>query len=200
LLIATGRVPNTEALDLAAGGVAIDRRGFIPVDERLQTNVPGVYAVGDITGGPAYTHISYDDYRILQDLLLGKGERTTGDRPVPYTVFIDPQLGRVGLTERQARAQGKQVRVARLPMSWVARAIEVEEARGVMKAIVDAGSQEILGAAILGYQGGELVAILQVAMLGHLPYTTLRDAVFSHPTLAEALNNLFASFEDEGES
>lgn len=198
LLVATGREPNTDALNLAAGGVAVDRRGYIVADERLETNVPGIYALGDVKGGPAFTHVSYDDYRILCANLLEGGERTVHDRPVPYVVFTDPQLGRVGLTERQAREAGRRFRVARMPMSWVARAVEVDETRGLMKALVDAETGQILGAAILGYQGGEIMAMIQVAMMGGLPYTALRDAVFTHPTLSEALNSLFSSLEDEG--
>ncbi|RPI55125.1 MAG: mercuric reductase [Chloroflexi bacterium] len=196
LLVATGRDPNTDALSLAAGGVAVDRRGNIVVDERLETNVPGVYAIGDVKGGPAFTHVSYDDYRILCANLLNGGDRTVHDRPVPYVVFTDPQLGRVGLTEKQAREAGHRFRVASMPMSWVARAVEVDEMRGFMKALVDAESDQILGVAVLGYQGGEIMAMLQVAMMGRLPYTTLRDAVFTHPTLAESLNTLFSTLED----
>lgn len=197
LLIAAGRVPNTEQLNLVACGVATDRRGAIKVDERLETNVPGVYAVGDVNGGPAFTHISYDDYRVLRANLLQDGEATTTGRLLPYTVFTDPQLGRVGLTERQAREQGRRYRVARMPMAHVARALEVGESRGLMKAVVDAESDQILGAAILGYQGGEIAAIVQVALMGGLPYTALRDGIFAHPTLSESLNNLFMSFEEE---
>jgi pyruvate/2-oxoglutarate dehydrogenase complex dihydrolipoamide dehydrogenase (E3) component len=197
LLVASGREPNTQALNLAEGGVAVDRRGYIIVDECLETNVPGVYAMGDVKGGPAFTHVSYDDYRILCTHLLGEGGRTVHDRPVPYVVFTDPQLGRIGLTEQGARGEGRPIRVARMPMSSVARAVEVGETRGFMKVVVDAESDQILGAAILGYQGGELMAMLQVAMMGRLPYPALRDAVFTHPTLAESLNSLFSSFEDE---
>jgi len=197
LLVATGREPNTDALNLAAAGVAVDRRGYIVADERLETNVPGIYALGDVKGGPAFTHVSYDDYRILCANLLDGGERTVHDRPVPYVVFTDPQLGRVGLTERQAREAGRRFRVASMPMSWVARAIEVDETRGLMKALVDAETGQILGVAILGYQGGEVMAMIQVAMMGGLPYTALRDAVFTHPTLSEALNSLFSSLDDQ---
>jgi len=149
--------------------------------------------MGDVKGPPAFTHISYDDYRILKANLLDGGHRTTRDRPVPYTVFIDPQLGRVGLSENEARAQGKKVRVASMPMSHVARAIETAEPRGLMKALVDGESDQILGCAILGLEGGEMMAMLQIAMMGGLPYTALRDGVFAHPTLAESFNNLFAS-------
>jgi pyruvate/2-oxoglutarate dehydrogenase complex dihydrolipoamide dehydrogenase (E3) component len=195
LLVAVGRRPNTDALDLPTGGIAADTRGFISVDARLQTSVPGVYAVGDVTGGPAFTHSSYDDYRVLERNLLHGGEATTDGRLVPYTMFIDPQFARVGLSEQEAREQGRAVKVATMPMSYVARALEVGEARGLMKAVVEAESGQIVGFACLGIEGGELMAMVQVAMLGRLPYTVLRDAIFAHPTLAEALNNLFSSLE-----
>src|SRR5712691_3224578 len=193
LLLAAGRSPNTEALNLGAAGVVTDKSGFIKVNERLETSVPGVYALGDVKGGPAFTHISYDDFRIIRTNILEGGSATTQDRLVPNTVFIDPQLGRIGLSETEAREQGRSVRVAKLPMSYVARALEMDEPRGFMKAVVDADTGLILGAAVLGVEGGEIMAALQVAMLGRLPYTALRDAVFAHPTLAESFNNLFAA-------
>ncbi len=193
LLVAAGRAPNTDALDPGAAGVALTDKGYIAVNERLETTVPGLWALGDVTGPPAFTHISYDDYRLLTANLLHGGHRTTRDRPVPYTVFIDPQLGRVGLSEREARAQGKAVRVATMPMSQVARAIETAETRGLMKVIVDGDSDQILGCAILGLEGGELMSMIEIAMMGGLPYTALRDGVFAHPLLAESFNNLFAS-------
>ncbi len=195
VLAAAGRVPNTEALNLAAAGVATNERGYIQVNERLETNVPGIYALGDVKGPPAFTHISYDDFRIIRTNLLEGGNATITDRLVPYTVFIDPQLGRVGLGEDEARQQGRNIKVAKMPMSWVARADEVDESRGFMKAVVDAGTRQILGCAILGIEGGELMAMIEIAMLGRLPYTVLRDAVFAHPTLAESLNNLFSSLD-----
>ena len=195
LLVATGRVPNTDTLNLSAAGIAMDERGFIKVSERLDTNISGIYALGDIKGGPAFTHISYDDFRILRTNLLEKGSASTKDRFVPYTVYIDPQLGRVGLTETEARAQGQNIRVAKMPMNYVARALEVDETRGFLKVIVDEQNDQILGAAILGIEGGEIMSMLQIAMMGKLPYTALREATFAHPTLAESLNNLFAHFE-----
>jgi pyruvate/2-oxoglutarate dehydrogenase complex dihydrolipoamide dehydrogenase (E3) component len=195
LLVATGRVPNTDTLDVAAAGIAVDSRGFIQANAKLQTNVDGVYVLGDIKGGPAFTHISYDDFRILRTNLVGKGSASTDGRMVPYTVFLDPQLGRVGLTEQQARTQYKSIRVAKLPMSRVARALEVDETRGFMKAVVDAKTDQILGVAVLGVEGGEIMSQLQIAMMGKLPYTTLREGIFAHPTLCESLNNLFANFE-----
>jgi pyruvate/2-oxoglutarate dehydrogenase complex dihydrolipoamide dehydrogenase (E3) component len=194
LLVAAGRSPNSDRLSLTAAGVTEDKRGFIQVNGKLETNVEGIYALGDIKGGPAFTHISYDDFRILRTNLLEGGNATTEGRLVPYTVFIDPQLGRVGMTEAQARSHGKKIRVAKMPMNYVARALEVDEARGFMKAIVDADTGQILGAAVLGVEGGEVMAQLQLAMMGKLPYTALLDAVFAHPTLAESLNNLFNYF------
>jgi pyruvate/2-oxoglutarate dehydrogenase complex dihydrolipoamide dehydrogenase (E3) component len=191
LLVATGRRPNIEALDLAVAGVRSTRRGHVKVNSRLETNVPGVFAIGDVTGGPAFTHMAYDDFRILRTNLLDGGKASTRGRLVPYTMFTDPQLGRVGMTEREARKAGREVRVATLPMAHVARAIETDEMRGFMKAVVDAKTHRILGAAILGVEGGEVASVLQVAMMGRLPWQRLRDSAFSHPTFSEALNNLF---------
>jgi len=207
LLVATGRVPNTDSLNISAAGISTDKRNFIQVNGRLETSRAGIYALGDIKGGPAFTHISYDDFRILRTNLLGKekGEgndkanakasATTDGRLVPYTLYIDPQLGRIGLTEAEARAQNRNIRVAKMPMTYVARALEVDETRGFMKAIVDAGTNQILGAAVLGLEGGEIMSMLELAMMGNLPFTKLRDAIFAHPTLAESLNNLFTHFD-----
>ena len=199
LLVAAGRPPNTDKLNLDAAGVGTDKRGQIKVNERLETNAEGVYALGDVKGGPTFTHISYDDFRIIRTNLLEGGNATITDRKVPYTVFIDPQLGRAGLSEQEAREQGRNVRVAKIPMSYVARAIEVDETRGFMKAVVDAKTDQILGCAVLGVEGGEVAAMIQIAMMGEVPYTTLRDTVFSHPTLSESLNTLFAAMEQEDE-
>ena len=196
LLVATGRPPNTDLLNLEAAGVETDERGFVEVNERLETNVPGVYALGDAKGGPAFTHISYDDYRVIEANLLNGENSTITDRLVPYTVFIDPQLGRVGLSEAEAREQGRDVRVASIPMSYVPRALEMDESRGMMKAVIDGETSEILGCAILGVEGGEIMAMIQIAMMGKLPYTALRDGVFAHPTLAESLNKLFATVDE----
>jgi len=197
LLAAAGRTPNTDRLGLDAAGIATNKRGSIPVNERLETNVPGIYAIGDVNGGPAFTHISYDDYRILRTNLAGKGGASTTDRLVPYTVYTDPQFGRVGLGEDEARKAGRRIRVAKMPMSSVARALETDESRGQMKVLVDPDTDQLLGAAIFGVEGGEIMSMLQIAMMGKLPYTALRDAVFAHPTFAESLNNLFGSFEGE---
>jgi pyruvate/2-oxoglutarate dehydrogenase complex dihydrolipoamide dehydrogenase (E3) component len=195
LLVAMGRVPNSEHLNLPAASVNVDARGFIPVDDRLQTNIPGVYALGDVKGGPAFTHISYDDYRIIRNNLLRDGKSSIKDRLVPYTVYIDPQLGRIGLTEQEARAQGRAIRVAKIPMAWVARAVETAETRGFIKAVVDANTRQILGAAVLGIEGGEVMSMIEIAMMGNLPYTALEDGVFAHPALAEGLNTLFMNME-----
>jgi pyruvate/2-oxoglutarate dehydrogenase complex dihydrolipoamide dehydrogenase (E3) component len=197
LLLATGRVPNTDALKPAAGGVETDERGFIRVNDRLETSAPGVYAIGDVKGGPAFTHISYDDYRILKANLLDGGQRSVRDRMVPFAVFMDPQLGRVGMTETEAKKSGRKILVARMPMTSVARALEVDETRGFMKVIADAETEEILGATVLGLEGGEVVSVLQMAMMGHLKWTVLHDAVLAHPTLAESINNLFLHFDDD---
>jgi pyruvate/2-oxoglutarate dehydrogenase complex dihydrolipoamide dehydrogenase (E3) component len=196
LLMAAGRVPNTDWLNLDAAGVQVDNHGFIQVNERLETNVPGIYALGDMKGGPAFTHIARDNVRIIRTNLLEQGNASIHGRLVPYTVFIDPQLGRIGLSETDARAQGRNIRVATMPMKSVNRALEVDEPRGFMKAVVDADTGQILGAAVLGIEGGEIMAILEVAMLGKVPYTILRDGVFAHPTLAESLNNLFSALHE----
>ncbi|MBV9339705.1 MAG: FAD-dependent oxidoreductase, partial [Acidobacteria bacterium] len=193
LLLATGRKPNSDELNLGSAGIETDDRGFIKTDARLETTAAGVYALGDVNGGPAFTHISYDDYRIIRsNLLEGKNAIARG-RLVPYTIFIDPQLGRVGLTEADALSRGHEIKVAKMPMTKVARALEMDETRGFMKAVIDAKSEQILGAAVLAIEGGEVMSLIEVAMMGQLPYSALRDGIFAHPTLAESLNNLFAS-------
>jgi len=195
LLAAIGRVPNTEALRAEAAGIQLDKEGHIQVNEQLETNVPGIYALGDVKGGPAFTHVSYADFRILRTNLLEHGSASTQDRLVPYTIFIDPQFGRVGMNENEARKQGRNIRVAKLPMNAVIRAIETGETRGFMKAIVEAETNHILGCAILGVEGGEIMTIIQVAMMGKLPYTALKEGIFTHPTLAEGLNALFMTLD-----
>jgi pyruvate/2-oxoglutarate dehydrogenase complex dihydrolipoamide dehydrogenase (E3) component len=197
LLVATGRTPNSDSLNLAAAGIETDEHGYIKVNERLETSVQGVYALGDIKGGPAFTHISYDDFRILRANLIEKKSASTQGRFVPYTLFMDPQLGRVGMTEDEARAQERKIRVAKLAMTSVARAIETDETRGFIKAVVDAETGQILGAAVLGIEGGEIMSAIEIAMMGKLSYTRLRDGTFAHPTLAESLNNLFMGMDSQ---
>lgn len=192
LLVATGRTPDTKALNLSAAGLEVDSHGYVPANERLETKVSGIYALGDAKGGPAFTHISYDDYRIIRTNLLEGGDATITGRLVPYTVFMDPQLGRVGLTEREAREKGLDVQVFTLPMNYVARALEVDESRGFMKAVVDRATGSIVGFAVLGIEGGELMAIIEVAMMGGVTASAPKGSIFAHPTLAESLNNLFA--------
>jgi pyruvate/2-oxoglutarate dehydrogenase complex dihydrolipoamide dehydrogenase (E3) component len=196
LLVAVGRVPNTEALQCERAGVALDAHRFVQVNSRLETTATGIWAIGDVKGGPAFTHISYDDYRVLKANLLdspGDSRETTG-RPVPYTIFIDPELGRIGMTEAAARKAGKKIKVAKLPMTSVARAFESAETRGFLKAIVDADTDQILGAAVLGVDGGEIAAVIQVAMMGGVTASALREGIWSHPTRAEALNRLFSNY------
>lgn len=191
LLVALGRVPTTEALNLAAAGVAVDGRGFVQVNDRLETSAPGVWALGDVNGGPQFTHASLDDYRIVKANLTG-GHRSTKDRIMPYTLFIDPELGRAGLTEQEARQKGLEIKIARLPAAAIPRARTLGETKGVLKAVIDAKSERILGVSILAAEGGEIMAVLLTAMRAGLPYTALRDAIFAHPTMAESLNDLFA--------
>ena len=195
VLVAAGRRPNTDDLGVENTNIEIDDRGHIVVNDRLETSAQGVFAIGDVKGGPAFTHISYDDYRILRDRWIRGDDRSTEDRPVPYTVFLDPQLGRIGVSKEQAEAKGMDVDVARLPMTQVARAIETGETHGFMEAVVDTQTGHVVGATVLGPEGGEIMSILQVAMMGHLRYDQLRDGIFSHPTYAESLNNLFQQID-----
>ncbi len=185
LLVATGRRPNSDGLGLEAAGVQVDRQGFIQVNHRLETNVSGIWALGDVKGGPAFTHISFNDFQIVYANLMEGKQLTTENRLVPYAVFTDPQLGRVGLTETQARATGRRLKIGKIPMGWVARAIERDETAGLMKLVVDAETDRIVGAAILATEGGELIQILGMVMLAGAPYTLLKGAVYIHPTLAE---------------
>ncbi|KAB8079756.1 hypothetical protein BDV29DRAFT_151672 [Aspergillus leporis] len=197
ILFAAGRAPNTDTLNPGAAGVKTDERGYIQCNEFLETSTPSIYALGDVKGPPAFTHISYDDSRILKSSLLtdpaASPMPSTKDRIVPYVVYTDPQLGHVGLHEREARERypGKKILTAVMPMSYVARALETDESRGMMKAVVDADSGQILGFSCLGTEGGELMSIVEVAMIGKLPYQKLQDAVFAHPAFAESLNNLW---------
>lgn len=197
VLTAAGRIPNTTDLGLDAAGIEQAKGGFVKVNDKLETNISGIYALGDVKGGPAFTHISYDDFRIIKANLIDHGKTaSTADRLIPYAVFIDPQLGRIGLTETEAKTQGRRVRVAKMPMAWVARALEMDESRGLMKVLVDVDTDQILGCAILGIDGGEVMSMLQIAMMGKLPYTALQNGVFAHPLIAEALNNLFGTLTD----
>jgi pyruvate/2-oxoglutarate dehydrogenase complex dihydrolipoamide dehydrogenase (E3) component len=190
VLYTGGRVPNSDDLGLDQANIEQDERGYIRVNPKLETNVSGIYALGDVTGAPAFTHISYDDFRIVRDNLLHGGNRTTENRLVPRVTFIDPQLGRIGLSELEAQAKGISHRVATMPMSRVARAAETGETQGLMKAIIGA-DDKILGAAIFGMQGGEIMAMIEIAMIAGLTTRALKDAIFAHPTLGESLNNLF---------
>lgn len=206
LLLAAGRVPNTDHLSLPVAGIETTPRGHIVVNPRLETNIPGIYALGDVKGPPAFTHVSYDDFRIVRDNLLSvpfpsaPDQRTTAARVAhtPYVVYTDPQLGHVGMHERQIRSQhpGRKIKVAKMPMEYVARALEMGETRGMMKAVVDADTGEILGFTCLGVEGGEIMSVVQVAMMGGLRWEGLREAVFAHPTLAESLNNLWGFLEE----
>jgi pyruvate/2-oxoglutarate dehydrogenase complex dihydrolipoamide dehydrogenase (E3) component len=190
LLVATGRRPNTDDLGLETTGVQLTPEGFIQVNGKLETNIPGIWALGDVKGGPAFTHVSFNDYQIVYGNLI-EGENLTKDhRLIPYSLFTDPQLGRVGLTEKEARDSGRKLKVGKIPMTRVARAIERDETAGLMKIIVDADTDRILGASILSAEGGELVQILGFVMLAGAPYTLLKGAIYIHPTLAEGFWNL----------
>jgi pyruvate/2-oxoglutarate dehydrogenase complex dihydrolipoamide dehydrogenase (E3) component len=191
ILLAVGRPPQTEGLDLQNAGIETGAHGEIKVNERLETNVPGIYALGDVKGGPAFTHIAYNDFVIVWQNLLQGADRSVKDRPLPYCMYTDPQLGRVGITEKEAREKGLNIKVASMPMTAVARARETGHARGLMKAVVDADTRQILGVAVLGVEGGELMTVLQMAMAGGITYDQLQYMVFAHPTLAESINNLF---------
>lgn len=193
LLLAAGRRPNTDGLAAEKAGVALDKNGFVQANDRLETSAPGVWAIGDCKGGPAFTHISYNDYQVLYGNLIEGKNLSIKDRYVPYCVFTDPQLGRVGMTEKEARAKDHKLKVGKISMANVARAIERDETAGMMKIVVNAADDRILGAAILSSEGGELVQILGAMMLARQPYTVLKGAVYIHPTLAEGF---FALLED----
>jgi pyruvate/2-oxoglutarate dehydrogenase complex dihydrolipoamide dehydrogenase (E3) component len=191
LLVAVGRTPNTAGIGLETAGVELCPRGFIKVNERLETTAPDVWAMGEAAGSPQFTHVAIDDFRVIRDNLAG-GHRTTRDRLIPFCLFTDPQLARVGLNEREAKSRGIEVRVAKLPMSEVPRAATTGETQGFTKALVDARSDRILGFTMLGVEAGEVVAVVQAAMLAEMPYPRLRDAILAHPTMAEGLRSLFA--------
>ena len=192
LLVATGRHPNTADIGLDVAGVEIDDRGYVKVNDRLETTAPDVWAMGDCAGSPQFTHVGFDDFRIVRDNLMG-GQRTTRNRLVPYCMFTDPELGRVGLNESEARRSGIAYRVAKIPMSAVLRTRTLSEPRGLLKALIASDSDRILGFTALGAEAGELIAVVQTAMLTHAPYTTLRDSILTHPTIAEGLTVLFAN-------
>ena len=192
LLIAAGRVPNTDMLNLHLAGIETDERGYIRVDNKLRTNIPDIWALGDVKGGPAFTHIAFDDYRIVKRNLLEGADDNIDNRLFPYVVFIDPQLGRVGISEKEAASQGLNFKSVKMPMIHVARALEMDETKGFMKGVVDTDSGKILGFACLGIEGGELMAVVQMAILGGLTYRDLTSTIYAHPTLAESLNNLFS--------
>jgi pyruvate/2-oxoglutarate dehydrogenase complex dihydrolipoamide dehydrogenase (E3) component len=192
ILVATGRTPNTTGIGLDLAGVMLDARGFVAVNDRLETSAPDVWAIGECAGSPQFTHVVFDDFRVVRDNLAG-GNRTTHDRLVPYCMFTDPPLARVGLSESEARRQGIAVRVAKLPIPAVLRSRTISETRGFMKGLVEARGDRILGFAMIGAEAGEVAAVVQTAMLAGMPYTGLRDAIITHPTMAEGLVPLFSN-------
>jgi pyruvate/2-oxoglutarate dehydrogenase complex dihydrolipoamide dehydrogenase (E3) component len=194
ILVATGRVPNTKGIGLEVAGVELDQRGYIKVDDRLQTTAPNVWAIGECAGSPPFTHISLDDFRVIRDNLAGIN-RTTRDRLVPSCLFTDPQVCQVGLTETEAGRQAIPVRIARLPMAAVLRTRTIDETRGFMKALVERDADRILGFSMIGPEAGEVMAVVQMAMLAGLPYTAVKDAILTHPTMAEGLVFLFSNLK-----
>ncbi len=195
LLVAVGRTPQTKDLALEKTGVKVDSRGYVIVNDRLETTAPGIWAIGDVTGGPAFTHISYNDYQIIYGNLYEGQRLSTTTRIVPYAVFTDPALGRVGLTEKEARQQGRKLKIGKVPMTRVARALERAETAGLMKLVVDAETDKLLGAAVLSTEGGELVQILSTLILADKPYTLLKGAIYIHPTFAEGFFALMDSVQ-----
>ncbi|MEO6845712.1 MAG: FAD-dependent oxidoreductase [Chthoniobacterales bacterium] len=191
-LVASGRKANTDGIGLELAGVELTERDTLKVNERLQTTAPGVWGVGDCAGSPNFTHISFDDFRVVRDNLAGI-EKVTSGRQVPFCLYTDPEFARIGLSETEAKKQGIPYRLTKIPMAAVLRTRTLSETRGFMKALVDAGSDRILGFTVFGVEAGEIIATVQVAMLAGLPYTTLRDAVFTHPTMLEGLVNLFTA-------
>jgi pyruvate/2-oxoglutarate dehydrogenase complex dihydrolipoamide dehydrogenase (E3) component len=194
ILVATGREPNTAGIGLEAAGVELDRRGYVKVDDRLQTTALNVWAMGECAGSPQFTHISFDDFRVIRDNLAGKS-RTTRDRMIPSCLFTDPQIAHIGLTETEAGRQGIAFRIAKLPMAAVLRTRTMDESHGFMKALIEGEGDRILGFTMIGPDAGEVMAVVQMAMLGGFPYTALRDAILTHPTMAEGLVFLFSSVE-----
>lgn len=197
ILVATGRTPNTDGIGLEQAGVELTDRGYIRVNERLETTAPNTWAIGECAGTPQFTHMSLDDFRVIRDNLKG-GNRSTTGRMAPYCMFIDPPLARVGMNENEARANGVTVRVVKLPMKAVLRTRTTSDPGGFMKALVD-GNDQILGFAMIGSEAGEVMAVVQTAMSANLPYTALRDAILTHPTMAEGLNALFGNVPAKSE-
>lgn len=199
ILFATGRIPNTDGLNLEAAGIETDSRGYIRTNEYLETSSPSAFAMGDVKGPPAFTHLSYDDFRIIRSNFLSSSSQKLSikDRIVPYVVYTDPQMAHVGLHEKEARAKfpGKEIKTAKMPMAYVARALETDESRGMMKAVVDRDTGLILGFTCLGVEGGEIMSTVQLAMIGNVPYHKLQDAIWAHPALAESLNNIWGFLE-----
>lgn len=191
ILVAAGRVANTQALDLAKAGVELDERGYIRVNQKLQTTTPTIWAMGDCAGSPHFTHVAFDDFRVVRDNLNGKSHTTTG-RLIPFCIFTDPELARVGLNETEAKKAGIDYRVVKIAMAAVLRTRTLSETKGFVKALIGAQTDEILGFTAIGTQAGELMSVVQTAMIAKLPYTALRDAIFAHPTMAEGLTVLFA--------
>ena len=197
ILVSAGRTPNTDELNLNKTGVEINQQNQVIVNDKLETTAKNIYALGDVKGGPEFTHISYNDYIIIANNILEGKEQTKKGRLVPYTMFTDPQLGRIGITEMEAREKGLHIKVAKLPMERVARAIETGDTRGIMKVIVNADNGEILGVAIVGQEGGEIMSVLQMAMVGVITWHQIREMVFAHPLYTESLNNLFMTLEEK---
>ncbi|MBE7176529.1 MAG: mercuric reductase [Mucilaginibacter polytrichastri] len=196
VLVAVGRVPNTGTLNLESTGLKADKKGFIPVNAQLETSVKGIFVLGDAKEGPAFTHVAYNDHLLAYDHIINKKRVNAKNRVIPYCMYTDPQLGRVGLNEVQAKAQGIDIKVAKIPMKNVARAIETNRQNGFMKAVVDARTHHILGATILSADGGEISTALQIAMMGRLKYEDIRFAMFAHPSMMESLNNLFMTLDE----
>jgi pyruvate/2-oxoglutarate dehydrogenase complex dihydrolipoamide dehydrogenase (E3) component len=196
ILIAAGRIPQTDSLNLEVAGIKTDDKGHVVVNERLETNIGGIYALGDVKGGPAFTHIAYNDYTIVYRNLIENADLSTDGRPVPYCMFTDPQMARIGISEKEAKEKELDYIVAKIPMEQVARGIETGETLGFMKAIVDSKTKLILGACIIASEGGEIMSVLQMAMQGGITYEQIRYNVFAHPTYSESLNNLFMKLED----
>jgi pyruvate/2-oxoglutarate dehydrogenase complex dihydrolipoamide dehydrogenase (E3) component len=197
ILVATGRTPNTAGIGLEVAGIDLDQRGYVKVNDRLETTARNVWAIGECAGSPQFTHISLDDFRVIRDNLAG-GNRTTRDRIVPSCLFTDPQVAHLGLTETEAKRRGIAVRVAKIPITAVLRTRTIDETRGFMKALIEPNGDRILGFTMIGPEAGEVMAVVEVAMLAGLPHTALRDAILTHPTMAEGLNTLFSRVEQPG--